>query len=150
MRIQFEDLDEHERDAVERALEVRIRAYAPYSHFLVGAAVLTRSGGIHLGANLENASYGLTVCAEVAALARALAEDDYEVTRIVIVGGPSGGPSSGVVMPCGRCRQLIFEAGQVSATDVLVVSLSLDGAEIDQSPISALLPGAFHLPVPEP
>src|SRR5438552_12018212 len=108
----FGDLSDSERRLIAAARDASINAYAPYSGFAVGAAVRTRGGAVFTGANLENASYGLGVCAEVAALAGANSAADYSIEAIAIVGHKFTDPNDAtqVVTPCGRCRQLIFEA----------------------------------------
>ena len=89
---------------VEAAREARLRAIAPYSNFLVGAALETSDGTIVLGCNIENASYGLTTCAERVALLKALSDGARQFTRIAVVADtPSPTP------PCGPCRQLLWE-----------------------------------------
>jgi cytidine deaminase len=89
---------------VQMAAKVRLNAYAPYSGFSVGAAVLTRSGDIFAGCNVENASLGLTICAERAALATAIAAGQSELVAIAIV---TDAPEP--AMPCGACRQVLAE-----------------------------------------
>lgn len=89
---------------VRAAREARTRAIAPYSEFLVGAALETADGHVILGCNIENASYGLTVCAERVALLKALSEGHRTFTRIVVVADTES-PTS----PCGPCRQLLWE-----------------------------------------
>jgi len=136
---------EADRDLLMRARDVRCHAYAPYSHFGVGAAVLTKSGAVHTGTNMENASYGLTLCAETSALLQSVAAGDFCVESIAIVGGPlDGGKGNGaVVTPCGRCRQLILEAAQVAAIDTRVLSSNSDLSKVLVFPISSLIPHAF-------
>ena len=138
------DLSKEDRELAEAAQAMISRAYAPYSRFGVGAAVRSSSGAIHSGCNVENASYGLTMCAEVGALCRAAAEGDFRIEAIAVAGGPlDGGRSARVVTPCGRCRQLIFEAAQVSGQDVPVLCCSAELDRIDVHRISFLLPEAF-------
>ncbi len=84
-------LSEDDRRLVEAALSVSAHAYAPYSRFPVGAAVRTRTGRVHHGANLENASYGLAVCAEVAAIAAANSAGDFNIEAIAIIAQPAPG-----------------------------------------------------------
>jgi len=91
---------------MELAQEAKERAYAPYSGFKVGAVVLTRRGGVYLGCNVENASLGLTVCAERVAVFRAVSEGDVEIEAVVIV---TDGEEP--VAPCGACRQVLREFG---------------------------------------
>lgn len=89
---------------IRAAAQARRRAVAPYSRFQVGAALLTRTGQIIAGANVESASYGLTCCAERVALFKALTEGQRDFTAIAVVARSDGGP-----MPCGACRQLLAE-----------------------------------------
>jgi cytidine deaminase len=89
---------------VAAARAARDRAIATYSHFKVGAALLTRSGTIHTGCNVENASYGLTMCAERVALFKALSEGDREFAAIAVVTD-----TTSPTPPCGACRQLLWE-----------------------------------------
>jgi cytidine deaminase len=141
----FGDLGDSEQRLIAVARDASINAYAPYSGFAVGAAVRTRSGAVFSGANLENAAYGLGVCAEVAALAGANSAADYFIEAIAIVGHKFTDPkdASQVVTPCGRCRQLILEAAQIADTDVRVFSCSGDLEQIREAVISDLLPEAF-------
>ena len=89
---------------VAAAREARLRAIAPYSHFLVGAALVTADGQIITGCNVENASYGLTMCAERVALLKALSDGHRAFTRCVVV-ADTDSPTP----PCGPCRQLLWE-----------------------------------------
>lgn len=144
-RISRGELPASDARLVEAALTASANAYAPYSAFAVGAAVLTASGAIYAGANIENASYGLSFCAEVSALATANGRGDYNVQAIAVVGHRFVPPISvdQIVSPCGRCRQLILEAAQVSGRDVRVLSCNGDLSEILVATISELLPEAF-------
>lgn len=127
--------------AVERLLaaarEAQTRAYVPYSGFPVGSAVLTASGEIVPGVNIENASYGLTVCGERVAVFRAAAEGHREIRAVVV-----SAPRAPGATPCGACRQVLNEF-RPSGGDMTVI---LDrGAETapDIVPLSQLLPCAF-------
>ena len=91
-------------ELVAAAAQARTQAVAPYSHFQVGAALLTRDGQIIAGANVESASYGLTCCAERVALFKALTAGHREFTAVAVVAAAPGGP-----LPCGACRQLLAE-----------------------------------------
>jgi cytidine deaminase len=109
------------------------RAYAPYSNFHVGAAILTEGGGIHAGCNVENASYGLAICAERnAAAAMALADPDDREIRLVAVSSPDASPC----FPCGACRQVLREFG---CKEVVVEEES----GLRRYPFEELLPHAF-------
>jgi cytidine deaminase len=113
-------------------------AYAPYSNFPVGAAVETDDGELYVGTNMENASYGLSVCAEVGALQSALAAGKLnQVKRLAVVGGQMPLP------PCGRCRQLIYEASQLGRRDVEIWCADSELTMIESYKISELLPEAF-------
>jgi len=121
---------------IAEARAAREKAYAPYSNFKVGAAVLTRDGNIYHGCNIENASYGLTNCAERTAFFSAIA-DGYkpgDFAQIAVVGD-----TEGPVSPCGACRQVILELG---GGDLVVILANLENA-VDISSPAALLPGAF-------
>lgn len=143
--ISFNDLDDVDRQLVSAALNTSMNAYAPYSGFAVGAAVRTKSGKIFVGANLENAAYGVGMCAEVGAITAANSAGEYMIEAVAVVGFSFAGATDAaqVVTPCGRCRQLIFEASQISGTDVKVFSCSGDLAKVHESTISELLPDAF-------
>ncbi|MBX0330436.1 cytidine deaminase [Oscillochloris sp. ZM17-4] len=115
------------------ALEARGRAYAPYSHFHVGAAALTASGRIFLGGNIENAAYPMTVCAERVAIFSAYAAGEREIVALAVVT-----PTDEVASPCGACRQVIFEL----AAHCEVLLLNLAGAQRLVTP-QDLLPHGF-------
>lgn len=91
---------------LERARQASAAAYSPYSNFPVGAAVLTREGSIYTGCNVENASYGLTVCAERVAIWKAVSEGHREVVALAVFT-----PTAKIKAPCGACRQVAFEFG---------------------------------------
>jgi len=111
------------------------RAYAPYSKFHVGAAVLTSSGKIYSGCNVENASYGLTNCAERTAIFNAIAAGEKKLRLECVVVYT---PTKSATAPCGACRQVIYEFGPKAR----VISVCAGHEQIDVS-IDALLPGAF-------
>lgn len=117
------------------AVQAQDRAVAPYSKFKVGAALLTSTGDIITGANVESASYGLTCCAERVALFNALTSGKKDFTAIAVVARVAGGP-----MPCGACRQLLAEY----ASDAKVfVADSRKLKMVKQFSVRELLPGAF-------
>ncbi len=128
------------RRLVAEARAARGRAYAPYSRYRVGAALLTRRGGVYVGCNVENATYGATLCAERAAVAAMVVAGDAEPVACVVV---TAGPSPGT--PCGICRQVLAEF----ARDMQVLLVAEDDAgEItarSTQRLAALLPKAFRL-----
>lgn len=135
-------------DLVAAARRAARNAHAPYSRFAVGAAVRLKDGSIVTGANFENASYGLTLCAETVALATVSAAGKLrEVAEIAVVGGAmdaDGAPTgTSPVSPCGRCRQVINEAAQMSATDLPVHCAAAEGDAVRTYRLSQLLPDAF-------
>ena len=122
----------------------RALAHAPYSRFAVGAAALLADGRIVTGANLENASYGLSLCAETVAMAAAnMAGGLAQVVEIAVVGGPLDGQATAIVRPCGRCRQVLTEAAQLGGRDILVHCGSADGTVAETHRLSDLFPHAF-------
>lgn len=109
------------------------KAYAPYSEFSVGAAILASSGKIYSGCNVENASYGLCNCAERTAIFTAVAAGERNVDCVVVYT-----PTATTTAPCGACRQVIYEFGPTCR----VLSFCDGKQEVDTT-IAALLPGAF-------
>ena len=133
---------------VAAARTAALHAHAPYSRFAVGAAVLLTDGSVVTGANFENASYGLSLCAETVALAIVSAQGRLrEVAAIAVIGGAmdaDGRPTgTSPVSPCGRCRQVINEAAQMSGRDVLVICGAAQGDATARYDLSQLLPAAF-------
>lgn len=94
---------------IELAYEARKQAYAPYSSFRVGAALLTKKGKVYMGCNIENASYTPTNCAERTAIFKAVSEGEREFDAIAIVGGKAGEQVGKTCAPCGVCRQVMLE-----------------------------------------
>ena len=119
------------------------RAYAPYSNFHVGAALGFADGSVVTGANVENASYGLTLCAETVAVGKALSEDwRGALEAVAVIGGKAGEVGAGApVTPCGRCRQMLNEVAALGASDPTVWCVGED--EVLELRLSELLPHAF-------
>jgi len=132
---------------IAAAREAAAHAHAPYSRFAVGAALLLADGSIVTGTNFENASYGLSLCAETVALATANAQGHLaDVVEIGVVGGmigPSGATGDAPVRPCGRCRQILNEAAQIGGRDLLVHCAGMEGDALETHRLSDLLPHAF-------
>ncbi len=141
--VDLRTLDSNEQALLQAAQSVMSRAYNLYSGFYVGAAVNTASGSTFHGAAVENASFGLTICAEPAAIMRAYAEGDVDIRAIAVVGGPSPGSAGEIVTPCGRCRQMIYEAAKVSGWDIAVLCSNADLSKVMKVRISDLLPFPF-------
>ena len=96
-------------ELILEAQKARMHAYAPYSHFQVGAALLTKGGQVYLGCNIENAAYSPSNCAERTAFYKAVYEGEREFTKIAIVGGPENEDAHVPCAPCGVCRQVMVE-----------------------------------------
>ena len=120
----------------QAAIAVRQRAYAPYSHYRVGAALITRTGKVFAGCNVENASYGLALCAERSAVAQMIAAGERDPIALVVV---TEGPAPG--SPCGMCRQTLAEFAM--DLPVRLVADGIPGATRNLS-LAALLPEAFR------
>jgi cytidine deaminase len=132
-------LEQDQKRLLAAAQEVSLRAYAPFSKFFVGSALLTTNGEIYTGCNVENSSYGLTNCAERTAVFTAVADGSrkgkLEIAAIACV-NRDGVPCA----PCGACRQVIFEFGP----NAIIIYRAQDGT-ITQTPIAELLPEGFRL-----
>jgi cytidine deaminase len=125
-------------ELVARALDARRHAYAPYSKYAVGAALLTGAGKVYAGANVENAAYPTGMCAERAALFHAVSEGERRFTALAVATENGG-------MPCGACRQALSEFG----LELLVLVADATGKIVSETSLAALLPQAFgpdHLP----
>jgi homotetrameric cytidine deaminase len=123
MNIQFKDL-------IRSALDARLRAYAPYSKFAVGAAVQCKSGAVFAGSNIENISYGLTICAERVGIGTAVAAGEREFVAIAVVAD-----TIEPIVPCGACRQFLAEF----SPDLIIVSATVEG-DCKVENLSHLLP----------
>jgi len=121
---------------LEEAREARKRAYAPYSRFPVGAALLAGDGTVYAGCNIENASYGLCNCAERTALFKAVSEGVREFRALAVVAD-----TEGPVSPCGACRQVMFE---LCPEDMPVLLANLAGERLETT-VGELLPHGFRL-----
>jgi len=117
-----------------RARAAAQHAYAPYSGFAVGAAVLAANGAIHAGANVENASFGLTICAERNAVFQAVAQGVRSIEAVVLYT-----PTPSAATPCGACRQVLHEFGP----EALIVCCTDDAAAERRYSLAELLPDAF-------
>ena len=134
--------NELSREMIERlcgiALDMRRRSYVPYSHFRVGAALLTKDGRIFTGCNVENASYPMCTCAERTAIVKAVSEGANEFAAIAICGGPEGGRAQ-YCPPCGQCRQIMAEF----CTGDFPVYLAKSGTDYQMYSLDGLMPNRF-------
>lgn len=124
--------DEVRQQLIQAAIHVRRWAYAPYSHYAVGAAVLTSSGKIYDGVNVESAAYPSGICAERVAIFKAISEGEREFEALAVVTDNGG-------TPCGSCRQVMAEFG----LDMLVLIANPQGEVLREMTVAELLPGAF-------
>ena len=123
------------RDLVAAAVAARRHAYAPYSRFKVGAALLTAQGRLYTGANVENASYGLSLCAERVALAKAVSDGQVKFRALAVVAAQTG------LTPCGACRQVLAEFGDFP----VICADARRPRRATVYRVSELLPHAFQL-----
>lgn len=131
--------EEEYRDLVMAALEVRNMAYAPYSHYYVGAALLTDSGKVYQGCNIENASYGATNCAERTAFFKAVSEGERHFRAIAIAGGLCDSVTTEYAFPCGICRQVMAEF----AADNFKIIVAKSSDDYKCFTLAELLPECF-------
>ncbi len=124
--------DPQRNELAQRALAAREHAYAPYSRYAVGAAILGASGEIYEGVNVENAVYPVSMCAERTAVFKAVShgERDFRAIAVATINGGS---------PCGSCRQVLSEFGE----DIVVIQVNGDGEIVRQMTVKQLLPDAF-------
>lgn len=126
---------EQQSKLFEAAKEAHQCAYAPYSKYRVGAALLTDDGQIFVGCNVENAAFPATICAERAAVASAVSQGHRNFVAVAVV-------TKDGATPCGICRQVLGEF----SLDMIVYSYQTDGTLVQESPMSELLPSAFKFP----
>jgi len=125
--------DERLAELIEAARAARANAHAPYSEFFVGSALETEDGAIFSGCNVENASYGLTICAERIAVGKAVAAGHRKFRRVVVM-------AESKASPCGACRQVLSEFG-----DLEIVMVTPDGTVTHSRRLEELLPDQFKL-----
>ncbi|MDJ0979348.1 MAG: cytidine deaminase [Erythrobacter sp.] len=133
--------DEQKEALIASARAAGEKAYAPYSDYQVGAALLFDDGAVITGSNVENASYGLSLCAETNAVAKAMNEGRRGGLVAVAVTGPLNKGDGAPITPCGRCRQMLNEIAQLGNTDPIIFCVGKN--EVRSVPLSELLPHAF-------
>lgn len=124
--------DDLRAQLIQKAVSSRERAYAPYSNYKVGASLLTGTGKIFSGVNIENAAYPVTICAERVSVFKAVSEGESEFLAMAVVTANGG-------FPCGSCRQVLAEFG----LETLIVIADEHGKVVEEATVSELLPGAF-------
>ncbi|MCD4686944.1 MAG: cytidine deaminase [Anaerolineae bacterium] len=117
---------------IDEAMQAREQAYVPYSHYPVGAALLTTSGAVYTGCNIEIASYGATVCGERTAAFKAVSEGERDFVAVAVV-------TSNGAAPCGICRQVLYEFGP----EMIVIMVDTDGQVAWEGSLTDLLPHGF-------
>ena len=124
--------DDLRAQLIRTATLSRERAYTPYSHYDVGAALLTATGKIYSGVNIENAAYPVTICAERVSVFKAVSDGEREFVAMAVVTANGG-------FPCGSCRQVLAEFG----LDTLIIIADEHGKVVEETTVRELLPGAF-------
>lgn len=127
-------------DLINLAVQAKQNAYVPYSHFKVGAALLTKSGKVYTGCNVECSSYGISLCAERTALVKAVSEGEREFDTIAVVGGKDMDLT--YTTPCGACRQFLSDFGNIR---VLLAYEEENEMKVKEFYIKDLLPESFSL-----
>lgn len=128
----FQLTDALRQRLINDAMQAREQAYVPYSHYPVGAALVTPSGAVYTGCNIEIASYGATVCGERTAVFKAVSEGEREFAAVAVV-------TSNGAAPCGICRQVLYEFGP----EMIVIMVDTDGHVTWEGPLTDLLPHGF-------
>lgn len=143
VKVDIRDLEDKKRKLIESARSAALSAYAPYSGFKVGAAVLLSDGSVYTGNNQENAAYGQSLCAERVALLYATANNpDIPPLTIAIAAMEKGGYTTGAVTPCGACRQVLFEMEKRYGQEIEIIMYGESECLLASS-ASDLLPYAF-------
>ncbi len=139
MERQEEQVEQRRRELIRAALKARTFSYSPYSGYQVGAALLTETGRIYTGCNVENAAFGPTVCAERTAICKAVSEGEKKFLAIVVAGSPKGEMTQ-FSWPCGVCRQVLAEFCDPDRMQVIVAK----SEEVFETRLlGALLPEGF-------
>lgn len=128
------------KELIEEAIKARKSSYSPYSNYQVGACLLSESGKLYIGCNIENASYGATNCAERTAFFKAVSEGEKNFRAIAIVGGPKGDNITDMAYPCGICRQVMREFTDPK-TFVVIVAKSEE--DYQKMYLEELFPNSF-------
>jgi cytidine deaminase len=141
--IKYEKLEKIQQKLLDEAAKVMNTAYNPYSHFYVGAAILSQDGQTITGSNVENAAYGSTICAERAAILRANAMGIRTFDKVAIIARGENFNTTEVTSPCGSCRQMLYESAQISEKNLEIIMATTQKDKVIIATIEELLPLAF-------
>ncbi len=141
--MRFDELPRKHQELLGAAAEAMETAYSPYSGFCVGTALRCQDGTIVTASNVENAAYGSTICAERMALGRANAQGKRRFRAVAVIARGRDFPTREVTSPCGACRQMLFEAAQLSEVDLEIVMATTNQDKIVVATIGELLPLGF-------
>ena len=139
----YGSLQQDQQRLLDEAARVMETAYNPYSHFFVGASLLSQNGQIITGSNVENAAFGSTICAERGAILSANAMGIRRFYKVAVIGRGDDFETEEVVSPCGSCRQMLYESAQISEIDLEVIMANTRKDKIVIATIGELLPLAF-------
>ncbi len=143
--IEYTQLKAIEKELIEKASSTLKASYNPYSNFAVGAAITTKEGKIFTGTNVENASFGASICAEQVALTQAYKAGHRQITTLTIIGHGKNSNDNVVTPPCGICRQVYLENAQQYNRDIKVILVSYDHSKVLYTSIEELLPLGFGI-----
>jgi len=143
IKCSFKDLKPYQQELLLEAEKAMDNAYCPYSGFSVGAALLTENNLTITGSNVENASYGITICAERAAIIRANALGKRRFKSIAVIAGSKKYNAKEPTAPCGACRQMLYESSVISERNIEIIISNTDKTNVIISSIIELLPLAF-------
>ncbi len=135
----LKDLDSTWQKLIKKAQEVKKNSYSPYSNFKVGASILTDSGNIYSGTNIENGAYGESICAERAAAIKAATEGERGLKRLAIITD-----SNKIMPPCGNCRQFLLEFKPKKPKDLKILIVNKDKSKLALSDLNELYPAPFR------
>ena len=143
IEIQYQDLNKNHQELLDKAELVMVKSYNPYSHFSVGAALRLATGDIITGTNYENAALGSTICAERAAIVSGNSQGFWQYEAIAIIARGKDFDTTEVTGPCGSCRQVLYEAAQISGQDLTCILSTTNKDKIILTSIEKLLPLGF-------
>jgi len=143
LNINYNDLPSFQKELLLAAEKVMKNAYNPYSNFFVGAALLSTDGTIIQGANVENAAYGSSICAERSAILAANAKGYRTFNNLAIIAKGVNFDTTEVTAPCGSCRQMLYESSQIAGNDLEIILSTTKKDKILITSINELLPLAF-------